>query len=181
MLFALPLDESIAKGLGLQLGDFEGLVIGMKPEPDMLAKFESGELTGFSLGGSALEIEEVEDAQGCRTLKRFRITEVSGVSSPAQQNARIAIFKSVDDGVSKQTPTTGGDPDKGNDDGGAHRREVLAALRKSQADLLALIESDKGEEALAKHAKLVTDCRGRIRRPGEAVSGPAQRLVREGI
>ena len=63
VLFCLPMDESIAKGLGLKLGKFEGLIIGMKPTPDMLAKFESGELSGFSLGGSALEIVEVENAK----------------------------------------------------------------------------------------------------------------------
>ena len=43
------------------------------------------------------------------------------------------------------------------DDGGAHRREVLAALRKSQKDLLSHAEAGEGEQAITKHAKLVKD------------------------
>ena len=62
VLFALPMDAAIAKGLGLGLGEYEGLIIGMKPSPAMLAKFVSGELTGFSLGGRVIETEEIDNA-----------------------------------------------------------------------------------------------------------------------
>jgi len=50
MLF--PLTTDIAKALGLET-DQTGLIIAMKPAPELLAKFVSGELTEFSLAGQA--------------------------------------------------------------------------------------------------------------------------------
>ena len=55
MLF--PLTTDIVKALGLT-SEQTGLIIAMKPAPDLLAKFTSGELTEFSLGGRA-EREDV--------------------------------------------------------------------------------------------------------------------------
>ena len=59
ILFAFPLTTDVMKALDLD-GPRTGLLVGMKPDPHMLAKFRSGELTGFSIGGERVE-EEVID------------------------------------------------------------------------------------------------------------------------
>jgi hypothetical protein len=58
VVFAVPITADIRKYL-LE-NDMTGLFIGMMPSPDILAKFKSGEYTGFSIGGSRLVDEEVE-------------------------------------------------------------------------------------------------------------------------
>lgn len=50
VLFVMPLDADIAKSMGLK-SDRTGMMIGMRPSPEVLAKFQSGEYTGFSIGG----------------------------------------------------------------------------------------------------------------------------------
>lgn len=58
VLFAFPLTADIAKSFGIQT-DTTGLMIAMRPDsPEMLAKFRSGELTGFSIGGRRITDEE---------------------------------------------------------------------------------------------------------------------------
>lgn len=59
VVFAWPMTTDVAKAF-----DFEvkktGLLIAVRPDdPDMLAKFRDGRLTGFSIGGSRVEDEEV--------------------------------------------------------------------------------------------------------------------------
>lgn len=49
--FIFPLTADIAKALGLQ-SERTGMLIGMRPGPEALAKFQSGEYTGFSIGGT---------------------------------------------------------------------------------------------------------------------------------
>lgn len=57
VLFAFPLTTEIAKSFGIETKT-TGLMIAMKPsDPDMLAKFKSGELTGFSIGGRRITDE----------------------------------------------------------------------------------------------------------------------------
>lgn len=51
-VFAIPVDESIAKSLGWTVQQ-TGLVIGVALDADLIAKYKSGELTEFSLGGVA--------------------------------------------------------------------------------------------------------------------------------
>jgi hypothetical protein len=58
VVFAFPMTSEIASALNIQTQD-TGLLIAMKPEADMLAKFKAGDLTGFSIGGSRGEDEEV--------------------------------------------------------------------------------------------------------------------------
>jgi hypothetical protein len=58
VVFAWPLTEDIAKSFGMQVTK-TGLMIAMKPDPEVLEKFESGEYTGFSIGGRRVEDEEV--------------------------------------------------------------------------------------------------------------------------
>jgi hypothetical protein len=48
--FVFPLTGDIAKACGLQTNR-TGMLIGMRPSASALAKFQSGEYTGFSIGG----------------------------------------------------------------------------------------------------------------------------------
>lgn len=55
--FVFPLTTEIAKAFGLSTNQ-TGLMIAMKPDtPDILAKFKSGEYTGFSIGGQRFDAE----------------------------------------------------------------------------------------------------------------------------
>lgn len=58
VVFAFPLTTDIAKALGIQTKT-TGLLIAMKPDAAMFAKYLSKELTGFSIGGSRLKVENV--------------------------------------------------------------------------------------------------------------------------
>lgn len=52
ILFVYPLTAEIAKAHGIQT-ERTGMLIGMQPDsPEVLAKFKSGEYTGFSIGGT---------------------------------------------------------------------------------------------------------------------------------
>ncbi len=60
VVFAFPLTTEIAKMMGIRCR-LSGLMIGMKvARPDILAKFKSGEYTGFSIGGYRLVDEVVK-------------------------------------------------------------------------------------------------------------------------
>lgn len=59
VLFVYPLTAEMAKALEITTKR-TGLLIGMKPEPDVLAKFASGDYTGFSIGGIYTERIEVK-------------------------------------------------------------------------------------------------------------------------
>lgn len=58
-IFAFPLTTDIAKALDI-VPHKTGLLFAMKPSPDVLAKFVSGEYTGFSIGGVRIQNEDVE-------------------------------------------------------------------------------------------------------------------------
>jgi len=59
--FLFPMTEEIAKSLKIQIKK-SGLLVGFKPDrAEVLEKFASGEYTGFSIGGSEISVEEVED------------------------------------------------------------------------------------------------------------------------
>lgn len=57
VVFAFPLTSDIAKALDIETKQ-TGLLIAMRPAEGMLAKFKSGEFTGFSIGGYRLVDEE---------------------------------------------------------------------------------------------------------------------------
>ena len=61
VVFAFPMTEEIAKAFDIQTKQ-TGLMVAMKPDAAMLAKFASGEYKGFSIGGSRdySQDEEVE-------------------------------------------------------------------------------------------------------------------------
>ncbi len=58
VVFAFPLTREIAKCFGIEC-ETTGLLVAVRPSPAVLAKFESGEYTGFSIGGRRLEDVEV--------------------------------------------------------------------------------------------------------------------------
>lgn len=59
IVFAFPLTTDVAKALDIQTAQ-TGLLIGYKPwDKGILAKYESGEYSGFSIGGSRIKDETV--------------------------------------------------------------------------------------------------------------------------
>jgi len=61
VVFAFPMTAEVAKSFGFT-GDQSGLMIGVKPaNPETLAKFKSGEYSGFSIGGVRITDEDVEE------------------------------------------------------------------------------------------------------------------------
>lgn len=59
VVFGFPLTEEIAKSLAIQ-SRAHGLLIAMRPAPDVLAKFKDGTYTGFSIGGARIQDIEVD-------------------------------------------------------------------------------------------------------------------------
>jgi hypothetical protein len=59
VVFAFPLTTDIAKSLGITT-ERTGLLIAMKPTAAVLEKFRDGTYTGFSIGGSYGDMEEVK-------------------------------------------------------------------------------------------------------------------------
>lgn len=57
-VFLFPLTAEIAKALGITTKK-TGLLLGYKPTPEVLAKFKSGEYTGFSIEGVRIKDLEV--------------------------------------------------------------------------------------------------------------------------
>lgn len=57
----MPLTDEVAEAFGITCSK-RGLMIAMKPDAEMLEKFKSGELTGFSIGGKRIRDEEVVEA-----------------------------------------------------------------------------------------------------------------------
>lgn len=52
VVFCFPLTEEVAKAMDITTKR-TGLMIAMKPTPEVLAKFQDGTYTGFSIGGFA--------------------------------------------------------------------------------------------------------------------------------
>ena len=63
VVFAFPLTTEIAKSMGVTTAK-TGLMIAVKADSEMLEKFKSGELTGFSIGGRRLDDEDVGKGSG---------------------------------------------------------------------------------------------------------------------
>lgn len=61
VVFAWPMTAEIAKAFEITI-DRTGLMIAMRPDAEMLKRFQLGELTGFSIGGKYVTNEEAPDA-----------------------------------------------------------------------------------------------------------------------
>jgi len=59
VVHSFPLSSEIAKSMGIT-SSINGWMVGVKPEPDILAKFASGEYKGFSIEGSG-KLEDDEE------------------------------------------------------------------------------------------------------------------------
>jgi hypothetical protein len=59
VVFAFPLTSEIAKALEIETKT-TGLLVALKPSPEVLEKFKDGTYTGFSIGGDYGEVELVE-------------------------------------------------------------------------------------------------------------------------
>lgn len=53
VVFAMPMTPEIAKAFGVQ-ADTYGLMVALKPSPEVFAKFKSGEYTGLSIDGTGV-------------------------------------------------------------------------------------------------------------------------------
>ena len=62
VVHSMILTEDIAKASGIETKQ-TGWFVGVKPNPELLAKFESGECTGFSIGGKRIEDEPIPDVE----------------------------------------------------------------------------------------------------------------------
>lgn len=62
VVFAFPLLTDVAKSLGIETSR-TGLLIGMLPNADVLAKFKDGTMTGFSIGGERVKDEAVDEEE----------------------------------------------------------------------------------------------------------------------
>lgn len=60
VVFAFPLTTEVAKAFDLDTPR-TGLMIAIRPNDSMMAKFKSGELSGFSIGGERIDDEDVAD------------------------------------------------------------------------------------------------------------------------
>lgn len=62
-IFAFPMTTEVYKNaLGIDNPHITGLLVGYKATPEVLAKFKSGEYTGFSIEGHVFAAEEIVDA-----------------------------------------------------------------------------------------------------------------------
>lgn len=61
VVHSFPLTDEIAKVFGIEC-DREGWMVAVRPEPEVLAKFASGEYVGFSVGGSVAGWTDEETA-----------------------------------------------------------------------------------------------------------------------
>lgn len=59
-VFAFPLTTDISKAMGIDTHK-TGLMVAYKPSAEVLKKYVDGTYKGFSIEGSKLEIEEIED------------------------------------------------------------------------------------------------------------------------
>lgn len=62
ILFAFPMTDEVAKAYGFDTGGKTGLMVAAKFDSDVLAKFDSGEYTGFSIGGLGTREAVVDEA-----------------------------------------------------------------------------------------------------------------------
>lgn len=59
IVHTFPLTAEVAKAFGIKCNK-TGLMIAMEPTPETLAKFQSGERTGFSIGGERVDDTPME-------------------------------------------------------------------------------------------------------------------------
>lgn len=60
VVFAFPFTSDLAKSLGFDMDTIPktGVMVGVRPQPHILAKYVSGEWDSFSVGGEIIEMEE---------------------------------------------------------------------------------------------------------------------------
>jgi len=94
VVFAMPMTPEVAKAFGVQT-DTYGLMIAVRPSPEVLAKFKSGEFTGFSIAGIGERETVKTDNQQENTVKLDQATIISALKQdPTLRAALIAAMKS---------------------------------------------------------------------------------------
>lgn len=92
VVFCYPLTTEIADALAIK-SDRTGLLVGIRPSPEVLAKFRSGEYTGFSIAGigEREEITKAATVDAQIAAERERATsQAAEVVKAAADNEQIA-------------------------------------------------------------------------------------------
>jgi hypothetical protein len=100
VVFAMPLLPEVNKALGLTSTN-EGFAVAIKPSPETFAKFKSGELKAFSLGGMGVREEKPApdaDVGKALTESRARVGELE------KQIADLRMDKSAPNIKPQETP-----------------------------------------------------------------------------
>lgn len=84
--FAFPITTEIAAAMAIK-SERTGLMVGIRPSPEVLAKFKDGSLTGFSIAGIG-EREEVTKSALTQLEKDARIRELEQQIREAEQKVR---------------------------------------------------------------------------------------------
>ncbi|MFM5395170.1 hypothetical protein ACEUAB_13600 [Aeromonas veronii] len=95
--FAFPLVPSIAQALGIQT-DRYGVIVGCEAtDAGTRQRLESGQIRGYSVGGSAkwADVAKMRFTEGTQRQRAvaFKLGELSFVTDPAQEQALIALKK----------------------------------------------------------------------------------------
>lgn len=92
-IFAFPLTSELAKAFDITTSK-TGLLVGIRPSAEVLAKFKSGEYTGFSIGGAGVR-EQVGKTAATAVAKRSLLTSA--------QAGHTHLIYNADDSMSGQT------------------------------------------------------------------------------
>lgn len=104
VVFAMPMTPDIAKAFGVQT-DTVGLMVALKPSPEVFAKFKSGEYTGVSIQGMG---ERVEARKGITVP-----VEIDASAASAALDDLLVKAQAIEAALGKSTqhsaPAHGGD------------------------------------------------------------------------
>lgn len=77
VVFAMPMTPDVAKAYGIECSTV-GLMVALKPSPEVLAKFKSGEYTGVSIAGMGERVVEARKAATRVVKHQLATDEVDG-------------------------------------------------------------------------------------------------------
>lgn len=90
VVFAMPMTPEIASAYSIDTKQ-SGLMIAIKPAPDVLAKLKSGEYSGVSIGGTGLRVPLEKSAEDAETEKRIA-AEKARAHAQADELAKAAAY-----------------------------------------------------------------------------------------
>lgn len=109
IVFAWPMTAEVAKAFQIET-PITGLMVAMKPDAESLAKFKSGEYTGFSIGGRRL-LDEVVSEDGTTKMRKYdenQARDEHGRFAPGGSHSAEALNQHLASGGVVQVSTAGG-------------------------------------------------------------------------